>query len=109
MRVCSVCPEWLKAGLRPSEKEKKQSLIIRHQKKKAAAACLLALLAAGALPSAHAAPSVAAVAWQSCQAPAFKGWFSKEAPAARGLECAVLAVPLSYQPQEAAHQREADA
>ena len=106
MRVCSVCPEWLKAGLRPSEKEKKQSLIIRHQKKKAAAACLLALLSAGALLSAHAAPSVAAVAWQSCQAPAFKGWFSKEAPAARGLECAVLAVPLSYQPQEAAHQRE---
>ena len=46
------------------------------------------------------------MAWQSCQAPAFKGWFSKEAPAARGLECAVLAVPLSYQPQEAAHQRE---
>ena len=92
--------------MRPSEKEKKQSLIIRHQKQKAAAACLLALLSAGVLPSAHAAPSVAAVAWQSCQAPAFKGWFSKQAPAARGLECAVLAVPLSYQPEDAAHQRE---
>ena len=70
-------------------------------------ACLLAFLALGILPTAHAAPATTAeVNWQSCRAAAFKGWFSKQAPAAPGLECAVLLVPLSYQPQEAAHQRE---
>ena len=71
------------------------------------AACLLAFSALGVLPTAHAAPATTAeVNWQSCRAAAFKGWFSKQAPAAPGLECAVLSVPLSYQPQEAAHQRE---
>ena len=70
-------------------------------------ACLLAFLALGILPTAHAAPATTVeVNWQSCRAAAFKGWFSKQAPAAPGLECAVLLVPLSYQPQEAAHQRE---
>ena len=74
--------------------------------KRVTAACLLAFLALGVLPIANAAPTAGDVNWQSCRAAAFKGWFSKQAPAARGLECAVLSVPLSYQPQEAAHQRE---